>query len=272
MTIEGIELERRGQVAVVTFNRPDRMNSFNEHMWDELERVVSDLKGDLPRAVVVTGAGDRAFCAGFDVNPDNPQISGLIEAVLNHERAPVERMIRRIRTAVDGLVFLPVPVIAALNGIAFGGGAELALRCDIRIADPTTVISFSEVRLGLMPDWGGGVALTRVAGPAVAADLVLSARRVGAEEALRLGIINRISGPGMAREEALELGQVIAKQGPRAVRHALRVIRRTPDLPIEDALDLETEEAVTLIASGECYHGIEAFLSKKDARFPDPDR
>jgi enoyl-CoA hydratase/carnithine racemase len=265
----GIHLESKGHIATVTLDRPKRRNTLNEEMWSRLEEVVSTLKDRLPRVVVVTGVGDAAFCAGMDVNPDNPQIVNLIDAVKAHDRGPVEVLIRRIRSAIDGLVSLPVPIIAALNGNAYGGGAELAVRCDLRVMDPSAVICFAEVRLGLMPDWGGGVVLTRLVGPGKAADLILSARPVRADEALNLGLVNRISAPGMALDESIALAETIAKNGPRAVKFALEVIRRTADIPLKEALELETDRAVTLIASGECYHGIAAFLEKKEPEFPD---
>jgi len=270
MSEDGVRLKREGHIAIVTLDRPGRRNAFNEEMWNGLEDVVLKLEENLPRAVIVTGAGDKAFCAGFDVNSDNPQVSGLISAVQNNDSRPVEIVMRRIRGIVDRLVSVPVPVIAAMNGIAYGGGAELATRCDLRIADRGIVICFSEVRLGLMTDWGGGVSLTRLVGPSVAADLILSARQVTAEEALKLRLVNRISEQGKTLEDSIALAEIIAGNGPRAVRHALKVIRKTPDLPLKDALDLETKEAANLIASGECYHGIMAFLSKEKPEFPDP--
>ncbi len=260
--------ERKGHIALVTLNRPDRRNAFHEAMWTALDRVVDDIRATLPRAIVLTGAGP-AFCAGFDVNPDNTQVSGMIEAVQRHEREPAERLVARIRSAVDGFVSLPVPIIAALNGLAYGGGAELAVRCDMRIADPDAVICFSETKLGLMPDWGGGAALARLIGPSRAADLVCTARRVDAGEAFALGLVNRISAPGETRYEALALAESIAQNGPRAVRAALSVVRRANDMSLPDALDYESEQAATLIASGECIHGISAFLTKQKAEFPD---
>jgi len=268
MSAYGISMNYKDKVAVVVFNRPERRNAFDETMWRDLEHVTAELAHNLPRAVVVSGAG-KAFCAGFDVNPDNPQVSSLIGAVERKERAPVEALISRLQTAVDGLVSLPVPVIAALNGDAFGGGAELASRCDLRIMDPGARICFSEARLGLMPDWGGGPGLAKLIGASAAADLILTGRRIGAEEALRLGLINRVSGSGQALEEAIDLAGTIAKNGPRAVRHALAVIRRVRELPMRQALDLERGEAVELIVSGECMLGITAFLSKQEAVFPD---
>jgi enoyl-CoA hydratase len=266
----GVRIERKGHVAIMTFDRPERLNTFDETMWESFEEVLAELKKKLPRALVVTGAGDRSFSAGFDINPENPQVANLIDAVMKRDRAPVDILINRVRRAVDELVFLPVPVIAALNGDAYGGGAEIAVRCDMRVMDPGARISFSEVKLGLMPDHGGAVGLTRLVGPGRAADLILTARRIPADEALKLGVVNRVSEPGEALEEAKSLAQGIAEMGPLAVRHALEVIRRTPDIPQREALELETEKAVTLIASGECYHGILAFLEKKKPEFPDP--
>ncbi len=269
MAEHGIHLEYRERVAIVTLDRPERLNTFNEFMWSELERVAAELREKTPRAIVVTGSGDRAFSAGFDVNIDNPQVSGLIDAVQGGHRSPVELLIGRIRNAVDGFVSLPSPVIAAINGDAHGGGAELATRCDVRIMEPDAAICFSEVRLGLMPDWGGTPALTRLVGPARAADMILTARKVGAEEALSIGLINRISAPSRALDESLEMAAAIAENGPRAVRSALEVIRSTGGKYLEEALEFEAEKAVDLIATGECYHGISALLSKQKPEFPD---
>lgn len=263
-----IRLEWRNRVALMILDRPDRHNAFNETMWSALERTVGELSGNLPRAVVITGSGG-SFCAGMDVNPDNPQITELADALTRCDRGPVEALIRRIRGAVDKLCDLGAPLIAALNGNAYGGGAELACRCDIRMMDPRAAICFSEVRLGLMPDWGGAVGLTRLVGPGRAADMVLSGRKVGAEEAFRMGLADRVSQPGRAVDEAMELAATIAANGPRAVRHALRVIRGVPGLDYPAALELETREAVDLIAGGECVTGIAAFLEKKKPDFLD---
>jgi enoyl-CoA hydratase len=265
-----VNLERRGVVAVLTLARPERHNALSEPMWEALDARLDELEsGPLPRALVVTGAGDAAFCAGFDVNPDNPQVSRLMASVQKGDRGPAEDLLRRVRSSVDRLAGLPVPVIAALNGLAYGGGAELAVRCDLRVADPAARLCFSEVRLGLMPDWGGGPALARLIGPSRAADLILTARRVGAEEALALGLVNRVSGAGGALDEAVALAEAIGKNGPRAVRSALAVLRRSADVSFEDALEHELVLAAELIASGECLHGIPAFMARKDPVFPD---
>jgi len=265
----GINLERKEKIAIITIDRPNMRNALNEAMWDDLDRVTDSLRDDLPRVVIVRGRGDKAFCAGMDVSLDNPQIVQFAKAIENKDEKPVETLIYRLRNAVDRLVSLPVPIIAAINGLAYGGGAELASRCDLRVVDPKAVIRFSEVSLGLMPDWGGGVALTRLLGPGKAAELILTARTVNAHEALEMGLVNRISKAGKVLEEAEALAESISANGPRAVRSALEVIRKSCDMPFEQALELESKRAVSLIASGECYHGITAFLEKRKADFPD---
>lgn len=266
----GIAVERDASLAVVTLRRPDRMNAFNQAMFVALEDAAQALsRAPRPRAVVITGAGSDAFCAGFDVNPDNPMVAEMARAMEGREKEPIARSIAVLRAAVDRFVALPVPIIAAINGKAFGGGAELAVRCDMRVMDPAAEICFSEVRLGLMPDWGGGATLTHLIGSAAAADLILTARRVEAEEALRLGLVNRISAPGKALEEAIEMAEAIVRNGPHAVRSALTVIRAGRNLSLQATLDLEQQAAVDLIASGECLHGIGAFLTGQTPIFPD---
>lgn len=266
----GVGLRRQGPVAIVTFDRPDKQNAFDRQMWDSLDRTVAELESGLPRVVVLTGAGEKAFCTGFDVNPENPLVAPLLDAMERRDGEPALDLIRRIRTSTDRLVSLPVPIIAAINGMAYGGGAEIASRCDLRVMDPDAVICFSEVRLGLMPDHGGAVGLTRLVGASRASDLILTARKVGAREAFQLGLTNRVSAPGKALAEALAMARSIAENGPGAVRSALTVIRKCGDLTHPEALDLESRTAARLIATGECIHGVSAFLTGRKPEFPDP--
>ena len=268
----GVHLRRQGHIAIITLDRPAKQNTFDQHMWDCMDSVIAELACSLPRVVVLVGAGDRAFSAGFDVNPENPLLKPLLDAMEGRDKGPAYDLICRIRTSTDSLVSLPVPIIAAINGLAYGAGAEIASRCDLRVMDPEAVICFSEVRLGLMPDHGGVVGLTRLVGASRAADLICTARNVGAAEALQLGLTNRVSAPGKALEEALSLALDISKNGPRAVSHALSVIRKTHDLTTREALELETNEAATLIASGESIHGVSAFLTMQAPEFPDPGK
>lgn len=269
MTDSRIRLERKDKIAVVFMNRPEKKNAFDKAMFEALEKITRELEQDCPRAVVLTGTDDRSFCAGFDINLDNHMTEAFLDAVNKKDTALAGALVNRMRYAIDGFVNLPVPVIAAINGPAYGGGAELATRCDMRIMDMEAQLCFSEVRLGLMPDWGGGACLARLVGPAHACDLVLTARVIKADEAFRMGLVNRVSDKGRCLDDAIKLAEQITRNGPKAIRHALAVLRQSRDLSLKDTLDKEAEAAANLIASGECIHGITAFMEKKAPEFPD---
>ena len=183
MTDNRIRLERKNKIAIIFMDRPEKKNAFDTAMFEALEKVTRELERDHPRAVVLTGADDQSFCAGFDINLENPMTEEFLDAVNKKDTALAGKLINRMRYSIDGFVNLPVPVIAAINGPAYGGGAELATRCDMRIIDMGAELCFSEVRLGLMPDWGGGACLARLVGPARASDLILTARVIKADEA-----------------------------------------------------------------------------------------
>jgi enoyl-CoA hydratase/carnithine racemase len=269
MSEYGINLDYLENIAIITINRPERLNTLNEIMWNKFDQIVHKLKQNTPRVIILTGAGKVAFTAGFDVNPDNPQVLSLMKALNEKNRTPIEKFLNHIRSILDTFFNLPAPIIAAINGKAYGGGAEIAVQCDMRVIDPGAVICFSETRLGLMPDWGGTPSLCRLVGAANATDLILTTREITAKEALYLGLINRISAPNKALDESIELAKKITQNGPRAIISALEVIRETANLSMKKALEMETEKAISLIASGECFHGITAFLSKKKPEFPD---
>jgi enoyl-CoA hydratase len=264
-----VSVEIKNKIALVTMNRVSKRNAFDESMYSELEKVTNELKQKLPRVIIITGAGEEAFSAGFDVNPENPLVKDVMEVFETNDIEPARKLVHRIREAVDGFISLPVPIIAAINGLAYGGGMELATRCDMRVMDKRAELCFSEVRLGLMPDWGGGPCLTKLVGSAVASDLILTARIIDADEALKIGLVNRVCTEGESVSEALNVAEKIAQNGPKAVRSALSVIRQSRGLPMENALELEAEKAAELIASGECMHGIMAFMEKKTPQFPD---
>ncbi len=264
-----IRLERKNMIAVVSMNRSEKNNAFDTSMFESLEKVTQELEHDCPRAIVLTGAGERAFCTGFDVNMENPMTAEFMDAVNKKDTDMAEKLINRMRRVIDRFVSLPVPIIAAINGLAYGGGAEMATRCDLRVMDVGAELCFSEVRLGLMPDWGGGPCLARLVGHAHAADLILTARVVKADEAFRIGLINRVSDKGRCLNDAMTLAEQISRNGPKAIRHALDILRQSHNLSLKEALDEETKAAAKLIASGECIHGITAFMEKKAPRFPD---
>jgi len=262
-------VEDKGNVAIVTINRPEKKNAFDELMFQKLADAADRLKVHLPRAVIITGSGDSSFSAGFDVNPDNPMVKKIIDAAAEKNPEPARELMDAIQRSVNSFVNLPVPVIAAMNGSAYGGGAELAMRCDVRIIDPDAVICFSETKLGLMPDWGGCSALSFLAGTARAAELVLTARKVSAHEAYSMGIVNRVSKKGSALEEAVDMATIIASNGPRAVRSSLALIRESRNLTYNESLEMEKQLASSLVSSGECFHGVGAFLKKETPVFPD---
>ena len=271
MNGENITLEMKDNIAKIIMNRPEKSNTFNFQTWEEFNSIINEIEKSLPRAIIITGAGEKAFSAGFDVSLENPQMIEMQKALTDKKKETAKKLISYIRATIDHFASLPIPIIAAINGMAYGGGAELAVRCDIRIIEEHGIICFSETKLGLMPDWGGGVALTRLVGSAFSTELICSGKKVESEEALRIGLVNKICEKGKSEEAAMDIARAISKNGPRAIRSALSVIRNTMDMKLKEALDFESEQAVDLIMSGECVHGIMAFLSKKEPEFPEID-
>lgn len=267
-----VDLQLHGKTAVVTINRPNKRNAVNTDILDGLIEVSKIIKQKLPRAVVLTGKGDKAFCAGFDVNPqDNPMAQEFADAVLNKNPETTQKTINRLRHSIDEFMSIPVPLIAAINGIAYGGGAEIAARCDLAIMNQSAEICFSEVKLGLMPDFGGGAKLAKLIGPSKAAYLILTAKKIYADEALSLGLVNQVSKNNNALKDALKLAEQIAENGPNAVMSSLSVIRECMNKSFDELLAYEKEKAVSLILKGEAIHGVLAFMEKKQPVFPDPE-
>ncbi len=264
-----IILEMRDKIALVILDRPERLNAFNDVMFNMLEDIALRLHTALPRAIIITGSGDRSFSAGFDVQLDNPMVKSIVDAVSSGDSTPARQAIAHIRQAVGAFVSLPVPLIAAVNGDAYGGGAELAVRCDIRVASKEAVFCFSEAKLGFMTDWGGGAALVKLVGASRAADLLLTARKVFSEEALLIGLVNRVVDKNNVLNEAITIAEQIAANGPNAVRQMLMLVRNSKNISYDESLREEAERAVSLIVSGECFHGVSAFLEKRKPEFPD---
>lgn len=264
-----VTLTRQERLAIVLLKRPDRQNMLDHEMVEQLGSVAEELERHLPRAVVVTGAGDT-FSNGLDLNPTtNPAVEALLHAVQRHDRPAIEDLLDRTRSAVDRLTGLPIPVIAAVNGPAWGAGAELALRCDLRVMDGSATLCMIGVRMGLTPVLGGGPALTRLVGPARAADILLTARKVPAIEAFSLGLANRVTEPGQALDTALRLAFSISRNGQHAVRAALRLVRDSAGLDTSAAVALERDAAAHVIQSGDFLIAMRAALNKTEAVFPD---
>ena len=245
-------------IAEITLNRPEAMNSISSAMAAELTRACAELAAAPEVRVVVFGAaGERAFCAGADLK----ERAGMTDADIMRQR-PV------IRAVFGALLALPQPAIAAVHGFALGGGCELALSCDLVVADETATFGLPEVTVGLVPGGGGTQLALRRLGPGRAADLVLTGRKVGIDEAERLGLVDRRVPAGQDGPAALELAGQIAANSPVAVRAAKRAIRHGWGVSLEAGLDIEDAAWRTAALSADRREGVAAFVEKRKPAWP----
>jgi 2-(1,2-epoxy-1,2-dihydrophenyl)acetyl-CoA isomerase len=248
---------RHGRVGLITLNRPEKLNAFADRMRDELVEIVAAAAADDGLgAVVITGAG-RAFCAGADVN----YLSELVE---REDWDALDALVDTGARVVTTIDHLEKPVLAAVNGVAAGGGANLALACDLRIAASRASIGQTFNRIGLQPDWGGTYFLPRLVGLGRALELVFTADMVPADEALRVGLFNRVVSDDTVVDETLALAERIAAKPPLAVALAKRAVRRASTGTLADALACEQEHQRRLFRTAEAREGIRAFLDKRD--------
>jgi enoyl-CoA hydratase/carnithine racemase len=257
MTYETIVWEVADGVATLTLNRPDVHNAMNERMRAELVACFSALVGnDDVRVVVVTGAGERAFSAGADIREFvAPQV-------------PVR--FRETRRRLDFRQFLdrcPQPIVAAIRGYAFGGGLELALACDIRIAGDDARLGLTEVDLAIIPGGGGTQRLPRLVGRGKALEMILTGARIDAREALRIGLVERVVPAAEVKAAALELARTLAAKAPVALRYAKEAVVKGLELPLADGLRLENDLATLLRTTEDRIEGAKAFLEKRKPRF-----
>ena len=247
-------------VATLTLNRPEKLNSFIGSMRDELTAALDGLAAnDGVRAVIVTGAG-RAFCSGADVG----YLARLIESGNIDEATALVEAGRRVVTAVRAI---PGPVIAAINGAAAGGGANLALACDLRIASERASIGQTFNRIGLAPDWGGSYHLPRLVGPARAAELFFFAEMIDAREAERIGIVNRVVPHDELMETAREWAGRLAAKPALALRYAKEAVQRSLGSTVDEMLDFETAAQRDCFGSPDALEGVRAFTQKRPAVF-----
>jgi methylglutaconyl-CoA hydratase len=251
-------VERRGHAAIVTLNRPDRRNALDHAAVRELGRVGSELCADgALRAVVVTGAGDLAFCAGAD-----------LKERMAMSDAEVREMLDSYRTHLAWLGSAPFPVVAAINGVALGGGFELALACDLRVAAPHAVLGLPETSLAIIPGAGGTQRLPRLAGYARALELILRAERITGEQAFASGIVNRLtpSGTPVLADTLAWLGPVL-EGSPIATRAALSAVRAATSLPLGAGLDAERRAYETCLVSDDRREALRAFAEHRKPVF-----
>ncbi|MCM8750091.1 enoyl-CoA hydratase-related protein [Thermomicrobiaceae bacterium CFH 74404] len=252
-----IQVAQEDRVALVTVDRPERLNALNTQSLQELlatfERLASDSS---VRAIIVTGAGDRAFIAGADIAEMKDKSPS--------EALAFARLGQAVCSAIEAA---PQPVIAAINGYALGGGCEIALACDIRLASETAVLGQPEVALGVPPGWGGTQRLPRVIGPGLARELIYTGRRVRAEEALRIGLVNAVYPPAELLERARALAAEIARNAPLAVRLSKEAIRRGLDVDLAAGLALEAQAFALAFSTADQREGMSAFLEKRSPEF-----
>lgn len=255
MTDHGISVERGERSQTWTLNRPDRMNALAKATLKKLAELAREAAEDESLlAVVITGAGERAFCAGADLK----ERKGMSED-------DVRSILPLYREAFGGIERIPCPTIAAINGVAFGGGLELALACDMRIMGRNTQVGLTETSLAIIPGAGGTQRLTRLIGSAKAAELIVLARRIDAEEAERLGMVNAVVDD--ARKEAAAWAARIANGAPIAIRAAIEAVRAARSVSLEEGLTVERICYERTLHSEDRVEALEAFAEKRSPVF-----
>jgi enoyl-CoA hydratase/carnithine racemase len=257
MTFENLLIERDGAVAIVTVNRPKVLNALNTQTLDELRRAILELKDDVAiRAVVLTGSGEKSFIAGADINELAVQspTGGREHAVTGQH-------------VLDLIEQMGKPVIAAINGYALGGGCELAMACTIRIAADTAKLGQPEINLGIIPGYAGTQRLARIVGKGRALELLLSGDQVTAQEAHRIGLVNRVVPAADLMAEAKKLAATLASKAPIAIRYILEAVNKGLEMPFVQAQTFEATLFGLVASTDDMREGTTAFLEKRKPAF-----
>lgn len=261
MSYKNILFELKEGIGTLTVNRPDKLNALNKQTMEEIRDVVVSIArregtGKNVGALIITGSGDKAFIAGADI------------AELNALRPTDGYWYTRLNQQVlNQLEVLPIPVIAAINGYALGGGCELALACHIRIACPEARLGQPEVKLGIIPGYGGTQRLSRIIGKGRALEWILTGAQYSAEEAFRIGLVNRIVPKENLLNEATALARQIMTNGPVAVALAIQAVHEGLNMPLDEALKHEATLFALTAASEDMKEGTTAFLEKRPPKF-----
>lgn len=255
--LENVRAENRDGILFVTIDRPKVLNALNAQTVEEIGRVFAEARDDeAVKAVILTGSGEKAFVAGADINElaTMTPISG----------KAIAQKGQRIFSSIERF---PKPVIAAVNGFALGGGCELALACHIRIASDKAQLGLPEVTLGIIPGYGGTQRMARLLGKGKALELILSGERVGAAEAERIGLVNRVVPAEQLISVAEELARKMASRGPLAVRAAIEAVMSGSEMPFDEGQTLEATLFGLLASTEDMKEGMQAFLEKRTANF-----
>lgn len=257
MAAISFSIEKR--IGVLTIHRPDALNALNSQVLEELSDVVSLMERKTAselRCLIITGAGEKAFVAGADIK----EIHSLKTTEALHFSELGQKVFRRLET-------LKIPVIAAVNGFALGGGLELALACDFIYASENAKLGLPEVTLGLLPGFGGSVRLARIVGKARAKEMVLTGLSINAVEALACGLVNKVLAPAELMPEVLKLAEVIVTRGPKALEAAKKSVNETFEINIDEAMKFEAYEFSSLFQTADFQEGTAAFIEKRKPVF-----
>jgi enoyl-CoA hydratase len=257
MAFDNLLLERDGAVAIVTINRPKVLNALNAQTLEELRRIILDLKADdSVRVVILTGAGEKSFVAGADINELAVQTpTGGREHALTGQHV------------LDLIEHMGKPVIAAINGFALGGGCELAMACTLRLAADTARLGQPEINLGLIPGYAGTQRLSRLVGKGRAMELILGGAPIAAAEAERIGLVNRVVPAAELMAETRKLAAQLAKNAPIAMRYIITAINKGLEMPFAEGCVFEATLFGLIASTEDMREGTTAFLEKRKAEF-----
>jgi enoyl-CoA hydratase len=257
MNFETILLEEKGHICLITLNRPDKLNALNATLLTELQKALQFCaNSELCHAIIITGAGPKAFAAGADI------------AQLHEQNAETGADFALFGQKIfSELEYMKKPVIAAVNGFALGGGCELALACHMRFSSPQAKFGQPEVNLGIIPGYGGTQRLTKLVGSAQSMELILSGAIIDAVEAQRIGLVNRVFPAETLIEECIKIAELIASKAPLAISASMDAIRAAEDLGTAEGMQFEANIFGTICGTKDFKEGTSAFLEKRAATF-----